>query len=398
MSQYFVEAFNVLAANRVRSLLTALGLIIGVCAVIAIQILGNGMSGAVGGVLNSISDRSFTLIPNTRQVDFTRAMIKPEDVYRAKRVIPGIAEAIPAGGIQRLVSSGHDHARLSIAGESDNRFITTPLHYGRAFTVDDVDTSAHVAMLTNDGYTHLFPDGGDPTGESIRIGDRRYVVVGVLEKPRSGIIPNVVRADVLIPHTAYEQDFLQGKTVFGARFMVQDGYALPDVERDTVAYFTALKKGRAEYQTFDRKSFSTAVDGIFGALTLVVALIGAVSLVVAGIGILNIMLVSVAERTREIGVRKAIGATRMQILAQFFIEALLLSAIGCGIGLVLGLGIGWAVNRFALVAISGVVAPIPWLRSVLIATGFATVVALGFGTYPAWRAASLDPIEALRYE
>jgi putative ABC transport system permease protein len=180
--------------------------------------------------------------------------------------------------------------------------------------------------------------------------------------------------------------------------MVQDGYALPDVERDTVAYFTALKKGRAEYQTFDRKSFSTAVDGIFGALTLVVALIGAVSLVVAGIGILNIMLVSVAERTREIGVRKAIGATRMQILAQFFIEALLLSAIGCGIGLVLGLGIGWAVNRFALVAISGVVAPIPWLRSVLIATGFATVVALGFGTYPAWRAASLDPIEALRYE
>ncbi|MBV9102032.1 MAG: FtsX-like permease family protein, partial [Candidatus Eremiobacteraeota bacterium] len=122
------------------------------------------------------------------------------------------------------------------------------------------------------------------------------------------------------------------------------------------------------------------------------------SLVVAGIGILNIMLVSVAERTREIGVRKAIGATRAQILAQFCIEALLLSAFGCAVGLVLGLAIGYAVNRYALIAISGVVAPLPWVRSVLIATGFATVVTLLFGTYPAYRAASLDPIEALRYE
>ncbi len=129
-----------------------------------------------------------------------------------------------------------------------------------------------------------------------------------------------------------------------------------------------------------------------------VALIGAVSLLVAGIGILNIMLVSVAERTREIGVRKAIGATRFQVLAQFFVEALLLSALGCAAGLVLGLAVGYLVARFGLVAISGVVPALPWLRSILIATGFATVVTLAFGTYPAYRAASLDPIEALRYE
>jgi putative ABC transport system permease protein len=130
----------------------------------------------------------------------------------------------------------------------------------------------------------------------------------------------------------------------------------------------------------------------------VIALIGALSLLVAGIGILNIMLVSVAERTREIGLRKAIGATRGQVLAQFFIEALLLSSIGCAIGLILGLAIGAAVNEFALVQISGVVAPLPWVRSVAIATGFATVVTLIFGTYPAYRAAQLDPIDALRYE
>ena len=110
------------------------------------------------------------------------------------------------------------------------------------------------------------------------------------------------------------------------------------------------------------------------------------------------MLVSVAERTREIGLRKAIGATRFQVLLQFFIEALVLSAFGCLVGMVLGVAIGALVNDFAIVKISGVVAPIPWLRSIVIATGFATVVTLAFGTYPAWRAATLDPIEALRYE
>jgi putative ABC transport system permease protein len=110
------------------------------------------------------------------------------------------------------------------------------------------------------------------------------------------------------------------------------------------------------------------------------------------------MLVSVAERTREIGLRKAIGATRFQVLLQFFIEALALSGFGCLVGLVFGVAIGALVNDLAIVKISGVVAPIPWLRSIVIATGFATVVTLAFGTYPAWRAATLDPIEALRYE
>ena len=398
MIQYLGEALGVLFANRVRSFLTALGLIIGVMAVIAIQVLGSGMAGAVGGVLGSLNDRSFTLVPNVRQTDFTRAQIKPDDIARAKRTIPGIAEAIPAAGIARLTRAGHHQARLSIAGESDNRFITTPVLYGRAFVPGEIATSAHVALLSNEGYTRLFADGENPTGRSLRIGDRRYDIVGVLQKPRTGILPNVVRGDVFLPYTTFGQDFLRGRTVFGARFLIDDNAQLPDVEKATIKFFQDIKKGRVQYQTFDRKSFSSAIDGIFGGLTLVVALIGAVSLLVAGIGILNIMLVSVTERTREIGVRKAIGATRAQVLAQFFIEALLLSSIGCAIGLALGLLIGYAVNRYALVAISGVVAPIPWLRSVLIATGFATVVTLAFGTYPAYRAASLDPIEALRYE
>jgi putative ABC transport system permease protein len=133
-------------------------------------------------------------------------------------------------------------------------------------------------------------------------------------------------------------------------------------------------------------------------MTIVVALIGAISLLVAGIGIANIMLVSVTERTREIGVRKAIGAKRSQILWQFLIEALLLCGIGCAIGMSIGLAIGQTVNSLAIVKLTGYIAPLPWLQSLLITAGFAVIVTVAFGTYPAFRAAQLDPIEALRYE
>ncbi len=133
-------------------------------------------------------------------------------------------------------------------------------------------------------------------------------------------------------------------------------------------------------------------------MTGVVGLIGAVALLVAGIGIMNIMLVSVAERTREIGIRKAIGATSAQVLVQFFLEALLLCSIGCGIGLGVGLGLGGLVNSIFIIKLTGTISPLPWVQSAVTAASFAAIVTLAFGTYPAFRAARLDPIEALRYE
>ncbi len=157
-------------------------------------------------------------------------------------------------------------------------------------------------------------------------------------------------------------------------------------------------KPELQYQAVDKAQFTQGINGVFNAMTLVVAFIGAVSLLVAGIGIMNIMLVSVAERTREIGVRKAIGARRSQVLAQFFIEALLLCGIGCAIGWAMGVGIGALVNGVAIVKVTGTVVGIPWIQTIAIAVTFAVVVTLAFGTYPAYRAAGLDPIEALRYE
>ena len=395
---FFAEAYDVLVRHKLRSFLTVLGLIIGVAAVIAIQILGKGTAGAVEGLLGSLNDHSFFLFPAQRQADFSKAALTFKDLERIKDRIPNVVVAIPAGNVQRLVVSGHHHARLGISSDSDVSFASVPLVYGRTISHDDVASAAPVCVLGDNAYRRLFPGGGDPTGTTLRIGERRYAIVGVEGPPTQGLVPFSFTGDVTIPYTAYAREYLRSKPVYAARFLVADATEMAQTEKDVVAYFKSAKAGSADYQTLDRKSFATTVDGIFTALTLVIALIGAISLLVAGIGIMNMMLVSVSERTREIGVRKAIGATSAQVLAQFFIEALLLSLIGCGIGLVLGLIAGAAVDRYALIMVSGVVPAIPWLQSVAIAVGFATLVTLLFGTYPAYRAAKLDPIEALRYE
>ena len=392
------EALGVLAGNRTRTFLTILGLIVGVAAVIAIQILGRGMSGAVTGVLGSLNDRSFFLFPNARQADFTQAAFTVREIDAVRAAVPNVLVAIPAGNVDRYTSFGHAHARLGISAESDLAFATVPLVQGRDLSHADVANGAHVCVLTNGAYAKLFPGGEFVVGKRLRVGERRYTIVGVQGAPTQGILPINFSGDVHVPFTTFEREYLRAKPLVAARFIVADASRIDSTEAAVTAFLTASKHGHPEYQTFDRKTFSKTIDAIFTALTLVVALIGAVSLIVAGINIMNIMLVSVSERTREIGVRKAIGATSRQVLAQFFIEALILSLVGCGIGLVLGLGAGYLVDRFALIAISGVVPEVPWLQSVAIAAGFATLVTLVFGTYPAYRAARLDPIEALRYE
>jgi len=398
VTQYVLEALAVLAANRVRSLLTATGLIIGVTAVIAIQVLGAGMAGAVSGVLGAVNDRTFVVLPNQQQTDFTRAAIRLDDLQRAKTEIANVVEAIPAGGQSQRASFGHTARRILLGAGVDERFATsTPIRFGRKLSADDIAASRHVCVISDQAYKN-FKMTGDPTGQSLHVGDHRYTIAGVLGNDKAGILPVSFNADVTIPYTTYEREFARGRAILFARVLMDDPSQVERTETDTLAWLRHIKGDRVEYQTFDRKTFTRAIDGIFAAITVVVGLIGAVSLVVAGIGILNIMLVSVAERTREIGLRKAIGATRFQVLLQFFVEALVLSGFGCLVGLVLGVAVGGLVNALAIVNISGVVAPIPWVRSIAIATGFATIVTLAFGTYPAWRAATLDPIEALRYE
>jgi ABC-type antimicrobial peptide transport system permease subunit len=391
------EAFTIFAANRVRTILTTLTLAVGVATVIAIQTLGAGLAGAMGGVLGFLNDSSFFVVPNTKQANMFRAALRIHDLELLTRSLPNIAAALPAGATSRIVAVDHHRVRLAVGCDGDQRFYATPIALGRGFNGDDINGSAHVALLTAKAAQRLFP-GASAVGRSIRIGEHRYVVIGTAAPAKTGMMPNFVFGDVTVPSSTYEREFLTDGRIFAARLIVADNRSIAETESAVLEALRVRKGERVEYRTFDRQGISRTIDGIYGGETLVVGLLGALSLVVAGIGILNIMLVSVAERRREVGVRRAIGATRMQILAQFFTEALMLAACGCAVGLIVGLGIGYLVNTFALVLISGVVTPIPWLHAVMLATAFAVILAVFFGTYPAYCATNVDPIEALRHD
>jgi putative ABC transport system permease protein len=401
MLGYILEALSVLLANRMRSILTTIGLVVGVAAIVAIQVAAAGMAGAVGGIFKGMNANTFYVFPKSTQANNVRAGLHTSDLVLLEQ-LPDVETAIPWSGSRTMVDAGHKRVRLKFGGESDKRFSTAPVVAGHTLDADEVASAASVCVLSDNAFARLFPNGGDPAtalGQSVYVGAKRYVIVGVLGKTKidTASLGFDISNDVAIPYTTYYNNYQRGSAFFGVQVLGTANATLKDLE-DRAKAALAQTHGGAEYQVFDMGFFTKTINGFFRVVGIIVSAVGAISLVVAGIGIMNIMLVSVTERTREIGVRKAIGAKRSQVLAQFFIEALLLSGAGCFAGMFIGVLLGGSVNSAFISHISGVTAPIPWLEVLIIASGFATIVTLLFGTYPALRAARLDPIEALRYE
>jgi ABC-type antimicrobial peptide transport system permease subunit len=397
---YFEEALRVLVANKMRTFLTTIGLIIGVFAVISIEVLGHSMAGSISETLGALADNSFVVFPGSFQGNFERAAMRLSDLSNIVATVPNVATAVPIGGQRELVRYAHNVGRFTLSSDSNPPFANLPLAYGSYLSDDDIANARDVGVISWRAYQRLFPAGGDPTGESIYAGTHRYVVVGVLAEPRRGVLNVNFGGDVSIPYTTYVREFVHGDRIFAARFTVRDSSTIPQTEVAVIKRIRELRQVAKDvtYQTFDKAAFTGGVNSIFTAVTIVVALIGAVSLIVAGIGVMNIMLVSINERTREIGTRKAIGARRGQILWQFLIEAALLSSFGCFVGMALGLIAGGTINNVYIVKLTGYTAAPPYLQAFLITIAFAAIVTFAFGLYPAFRAASLDPIEALRYE
>jgi putative ABC transport system permease protein len=398
MMLYVEEAMRVLLGNKARSILTMLGLIIGVGAVVAIQTLGSSMAGAINGSLGNLADNTFFIFPSATQANYQRALIKMSDLAPLSG-LPNVTVVMPLTGSNDLIRHGHRQARYFITGDAATPFNNADLQAGRRISEDDIRHQQSVAVITDKAYHKLFAPGENAIGATLYVGPHRYVVIGVLAAPRIGLLNAQFGGDVYAPYTTVIAQYLRGSKIAAVRVVVGQASQIAVTELDVIRKLRDLHGDQnLEYTSFDKQQLTHGINGIFAVMTVVVALIGAVSLLVAGIGIANIMLVSVTERTREIGVRKAIGGTRAQILWQFLIEALLLCGIGCTLGMLVGLAIGQTVNSMAIVKLTGYIAPLPWVQSLVITVAFAVIVTLAFGTYPAFRAAQLDPIQALRYE
>ena len=403
-------ATRALTSNKMRSGLTMLGVIIGVAAVIALLSIGQGVQKAVTDQIQSAGSNLLFILPV--QVgeggggEFTQSLTSDDvESIRDPRNVPDVAAVAPmmTGSLQ--VTRRSEEMRTTVAGVSPEyeAVRTFEVAFGTFLTSQDVDRRARVAVLGADAAEELFPDYGYPVGETIKINRIPFRVVGVLEGKGAGFMGNE-DGYVYVPiSTAQVRLFPQQRNLAG-KFEISTIYvqvASEDLMDDTTEDINEVLRRRHDislgedddFAVINQSDLVAIMAEVTGVLTLFLGAIAAISLLVGGIGIMNIMLVSVTERTREVGIRKAVGAKRRDILLQFLVEAMVLSLIGGAVGILLGYTLPQGISRLSQDLVTVVS-----MSSILLATTFSLVVGVVFGLYPALRAARLHPIDALRYE
>jgi len=396
--EYCSQAWRILWSNRLRSLLTMLGLIIGVGSVIAILAVGDSTNRSVQNLLAPYSQLSSLISPKENQPDPESAAIRYSDAQRVARAVPDAVAVQPV--LYAPMETRVHHTDQTFFVQSDGAgvgFDSTPLAEGRRFTDEDVSGRHHVCILSDAARTQLF--GAEPAlGRTVKLSGADYLVVGVLQAPVGGGLIGNGSGDVTVtvPYTLIPE--IGEQYLFGLAVVAPSAASVATVSNAAIAELKKLHGQRAEYDEQDIGSASDAISKTFAVLTAVISVVAGVSLVVGGVGIMNIMLVSVTERTREIGIRKAIGASRGDILLQFFSEALLLCLVGGLIGLVVGVLLAELVIHALITKLTGAVVSFSWLPIIAVSIGFSAGVGILFGTYPAVRASYLNPIDALRYE
>lgn len=408
-------AWRALIANKLRAALTMLGIIIGVSAVIALVSLGEGVQAYVARRVQSLGSNLLYVAPGSLQelgggpqasaLRSTRALLTMADVeaMQNRREAPHLVAVSPEISTIAEVQYGREMVRVTIAGVWPNflEMRNFQVAYGAYISQRDVDLNQRVAVLGPDVADSLF--GAEyPIGKRITINDVPFTVIGVLEPKGGGSFGNI-DSYVYVPLSTAQLRLLPLRGA-GGKLGVSLIYAQATSENDlslATQEITAILRRQHRIGIGEEDDFSvlnqadiTSLFGeITGVLTVFLGAIAGISLLVGGIGIMNIMLVSVTERTREIGIRKAVGAKRRDILMQFLIEAVFLSLVGG----MLGVTLGWVVARQVAKLIEGVTA-VTTLKTVALAAGVSAAVGVFFGIYPARRASVLNPIEALRYE
>jgi macrolide transport system ATP-binding/permease protein len=404
--EYFKQAIRALMANKVRSALSVLGILIGVAAVIAMLAVGTGAQKSLEQQLSSLGTNLLTLMPGSLQVGGVQ-----QGVGGTSRITLKDAAAVAAVPMVKRVApevSGHVQVTYEDKNWSTSLTGTTPNYaemkaavpiYGRFITLDDVKKRNRVALLGLTVIKNLFGNNANPVGEWIKINRVSFQVVGVL--PIKGSNGFQDRDDtIVVPITTAMYRLFGKQYVNLVDIEADNAQDTGTVQTAVVDFMVALKHitGTAQnpatnaFQVRNMADIQATLSASTQIMTILLSSIAAISLLVGGIGIMNIMLVSVTERTREIGLRKAIGARRVDILSQFLIESVAVSLMGGIIGILLG----WIVTVLisSLAGWSTIVTP----SSIFLASGFSFAVGLVFGIWPAYKASRLSPILALRYE
>ncbi len=386
-------ALSRLRSARLRAALTMLGVVIGVASVVALVSVGRGSTSSITAQLSRLGTNLLTISPGIGQEGLAELSLEDAEAIAG---LPGVAAVAPEASTETLVTAGDESTTTSIVGTTA-AYPTVrafELWQGSFLSEAAVEHELRVAVLGASTADDLGLDGGD-LGVEITIGGLPFRVVGILQ-PKGGTGFQDPDDMVLVPVTVVHTYFLGGSDVRAIGVSV----ATPDAMADVNAGIGSLLRERHElaasedddFSIFDQAQLLETASSISGTLTLLLAGIASISLVVGGIGIMNIMLVSVRERTREIGIRKAIGARRRDIQAQFLVEALTLSLAGGAVGVLIGLVISGAIGRVAGWGFT--IDPL----TVAVALVFSLAVGVVFGFWPARQAARLDPIGALRYE
>jgi putative ABC transport system permease protein len=425
-----VMALDTLRVNKMRSSLTVLGVVIGITSIVGMTAMIRGFDESLRQAIREIGPnlifvQRFGLLSFTSGATFNDLIKRPNLSVSDARAIEAQAGSIRLVDVQLGVGGAPPtqervfyrdlRTRLLVVFGTTESFATGTalnLEAGRFFTGSEVQARSNVVVLGQTPYMALFAASGtDPIGKMVRVGSERYTVVGVfVKRPAVGGF-NAGQDDfVVMPYTAYQRQFgLRGVTVTVGR-STNTRFLLPmqiaAVPREGVPQSVAISevqqvmRSRHGLRLDDPDDFDLVTqdailqlwDRISQATFLALIVISSIALMVGGIGVMAIMSISVTERTREIGVRKALGARRTEILFQFLMEAVILTSLGGLLGIVLGSALGWAVHL-----LSGFPISLPWW-SFAIGLGFSAAVGIFFGMYPAFKASRLDPIEALRYE
>ena len=399
----FNVALRALRRNKLRSVLTALGIIIGVGAVIAMVGIGNGAKAQVEAQIASLGQNVILIFSGSTTSSGIRTgwggagTLKIEDAEAIRREVPGVIGVSEEVVSTTQVAAGNQNWFTRIYGESADYFDIRqwPLADGAPFTSQDVRSANKVCVIGRTTATQIYGNE-NPIGQILRIKEVPFTITGVLT-PKGLSTQGVDQDDIVImPYTSAMKRVIGGTTLRNINVQIGDPQQLEAAQQQIISLLRQrhnIRPGRDDdFTVRNQQEIAQAATATTAVMTVLLGSIAGVSLVVGGIGIMNIMLVSVTERTREIGVRMAVGAHGSDILTQFLIEAVTLSSVGGVIGIICGIGASKVLSTYAhwptLISIS----------SIAIAFLFSAAVGIFFGFYPARKAAALDPIEALRYE